>query len=63
MTKQPLTPEQVRSILNIPSDESAARAFEFMRRWQEIRLKKSWGTLTLRLQDGKEVHAEQYNSF
>ena len=41
-----LTPEQVRSILGVPAGESVDRAFEFIKRWQEMRLKKAWGNLS-----------------
>ena len=58
-----LTPEQVRAILGAGADEKVDRACEFMARWQEMRLKKAWGSLTVKLQAGKEVHAEQVESY
>ena len=58
-----LTPDTVRSILGVPEGERIDRALEFMRCWQEIRLNKKHRTLTLKFENGKEVHAEEKRSF
>jgi hypothetical protein len=54
---------ELRVFLGIQDGEPADRAIEFMERWQMMRIKKSWGELKLKIQNGKEVHGEQNNSF
>ncbi len=63
MSNNPLTPEQVRAILGVPDGEPVDRAIEFIRRWQTMRLSKAWGNLVLKIQNGREVHAEQNSPF
>jgi hypothetical protein len=61
--KPVLSREAVRHILGIPPDEPDDRAFEFMIRWQAMRVSKAYGNLVLKIQNGKEVHAEQNSPF
>jgi len=51
----PLTPEQVRSILGVPSGEPVANATAFIQRWQAMVLRREYGSLTMHIMAGREI--------
>jgi len=55
MSINQLTAEQVREILGVPSGEPVDNSGSFILRWQEMILRREYGSLTIHINAGREM--------